>query len=399
MTVNVFLYVGGILFAAYLAKYLTAKIGIPEVTGYVVIGVILGMSVSGFLDERTLQSFHPLSSVALAIISFIIGSELRFSSIRKLGVSILFIVIFEGVGAFAAVFCALFFGMNSPLELSLLLASVAAATAPAATVAVIRQYKAKGPLTSTILAVVGLDDAMALMIFVFVSGFVQATLTGANPGMASVLATAALGIVEALALGIAAALVFALVLRKIRGNDWVEVLLAAFLTLLLGATETFGISELLAIMAFGATVTNLAPGLSRHSSTVVEWFSPVFLAFFFILGGAHLDVRVFREVGVLGGVFFLARSAGKILGASFGAVIGRAQKVVRRYIGMALLPQVGVALALALSIKTTFDVPRFGIQGHRLATVVINILLFTTILTEIVGPLLTRRALRRAGEA
>jgi len=138
MTVNVFLYVGGILFAAYLAKYLTAKIGIPEVTGYVVIGVLLGMSVSGFLDERTLQSFHPLSSVALAIISFIIGSELRFSSIRKLGVSILFIVIFEGVGAFAAVFCALFFGMNSPLELSLLLASVAAATAPAATVAVVQ---------------------------------------------------------------------------------------------------------------------------------------------------------------------------------------------------------------------------------------------------------------------
>lgn len=399
MTINLFLHIGGILLAAYFAKFTAVKFGIPEVTGYVLVGVLLGISVVGFLGEETLEAFHPLSSVALAIISFIIGVELRYSAIRKLGVSILFIVLFEGFGAFASVFSLLYFGFHEPLDLSLLLGSVAAATAPAATVAVIRQYKAKGPLTSTILAVVGLDDAMALMIFVFVSGFVEVSLGGSNMGLWMIVGKAAFGILEAIVLGILTAFIFVFVLRKLRGNDWIELLLAAFLTLLLGVSEMLGVSELLTIMAFGATITNLSPNLSRHSSTIIEWFSPVFLAFFFILGGAHLDVRVFREVGLLGIGFFLARSFGKITGGFLGAFVGRAQKVVRRYVGMALLPQVGVALALALSIQTTFDTPNFGATGHRLATVIINVLLFTTILTEIVGPLLTRRALRRAGEA
>ncbi len=177
-------------------------------------------------------------------------------------------------------------------------------------------------------------------------------------------------------------------------------LLAAFLFLLLGVCELLGVSELLSIMAFGMTIVNSSAVLSKKSETVVSSFSPVFLVAFFILGGAHLDVSLITKIGLLGLFYFAARSIGKIGGATLGgALIGRAPKKIRFLIGFSLLPQVGVALALALAINKTFSAPAFGETGQQLASLIINVLLFTTIITEVVGPpLLTRLALRKAGE-
>lgn len=132
---------------------------------------------------------------------------------------------------------------------------------------------------------------------------------------------------------------------------------------------------------------------------MVENYSPLFLAAFFLLGGAHLDVRVLGQIGVMGLVYFAARSTGKIGGAALGATIGRAPRKIRKFIGFTLLPQVGVALALALSINKEFTKPIYGHQGAEMAHHIINILLFTTIITEIIGPLLTRFALKKSGEA
>lgn len=398
MTVDIFVYIGILFLSAFVAKAGASKIGVPEVTGYVIVGVALGISLIGLLNEELLELLEPLSSVALGIIAFIIGSELRWSALKKLGPAIPVIVLFEGLGAFGLVGLSMFYLLQLSLELSLLLAAVAAATAPAATVAVIRQYRASGPLTSTILAVVGIDDAMALMIYVFVSSFVKSSLIGGHASIGAITLTALLEIGGAVVIGVAVGFLFSWILRHSRSNEWVELLLAGTLTLLLGVSHQFGLSELLMIMAFAATVANVSPGLNRRSATVVEWFSPVFLAAFFVLGGAHLDVSLFLQVGLVGLGFFLARSLGKIGGASLGAFIGRAPKRTRRLIGLALLPQVGVALALALSVAKEFDNTTFGVRGHQLATVVINVLLFTTILTEIIGPLLTRIALKRAGE-
>ena len=175
-------------------------------------------------------------------------------------------------------------------------------------------------------------------------------------------------------------------------------MMAAVIMGLLGVSELLGISELLCIMSFGCVLVNIAPQLAKKSGGLIENFSPFFLAAFFLLGGAHLDIKLLKQIGIMGLIYFGARSAGKMGGASLGAVLGKAPRTVKKYIGFTLLPQVGVALALALSISKEFTKPIYGEPGNQMATVIINILLFTTIITEIIGPLLTRLALKKAGE-
>jgi len=275
---------------------------------------------------------------------------------------------------------------------------VASATAPAATVAVIRQYKAQGSLTSTILAVVGIDDAVALIIYVFASSFLKSSLSGVEVDFARILFQATVSVFSSGILGAAMAFLFIILIRKQRENDWITLALAAFILMIVGLAESFGISELLAVMVFSALIANFAPIIAKKTEGILEYFTPIFLAAFFILGGAHLNVRIIGDIGLVGIAYFFARSVGKIGGASFGAWAGSAPAKIKKYVGFALLPQVGVALALALSIKKDFDIPRFGETGHELAILIINVLLFTTIITEIIGPLLTRSMLRKAGE-
>jgi Kef-type K+ transport system membrane component KefB len=398
MQFHLFLYLAAIFGAGYAIKLISRAIKIPEVTGYVILGVLLGTSLFRLLTPNVLDILSPLSTLALGLIAFTIGIELKLDVIKRLGKSILAIVTFESVGAFVSVFLILRFLLHIDLDMALLLGAVASATAPAATVAVIKQYKAKGQLTSTILAVVGIDDAFALIIYVFIESFVSSSLLGEAVNIPSMFGSAFLSIAMALGLGMVAAILYGLILRKVRNNDWIMMLLAAFLCGLLGICELIDVSELLSIMTFGMVIVNTSPTLSKKSEGIVANFSPVFLAAFFILGGAHLDVSLIGKIGVLGLFYFFARSIGKTGGATLGAIIGRAPATVRKYVGFSLLPQVGVALALALAINKKFGAPQFGAEGAELASTIINVLLFTTIITEIVGPLLTRLALTKAGE-
>ncbi len=398
MEIPSFIYMAVIFLAAFVTKKITEKIKIPEVTGYVLIGVMLGVSLLHILSAETVEKLSGISTVALGIIAFIIGVELRLDVIKKLGKSVLMIVLFECLGAFALVYAVLMLLYPGDPFMALLLGSVASATAPAATIAVIKQYKAKGPLTSTIIAVVGIDDAMALIIYVFASSIVKAGLTGGHAQMLLIVGRTLMSIGESVALGTVSALLFKLLLNKVRDTELTLLMLTALIMGLLGLSELLGISELLSIMSFGCVLVNIAPQLAKKSGGLIEHFSPLFLAAFFLLGGAHLDIRLLKQIGVMGLIYFAARGAGKMGGASLGAVLGKAPGKVKKYIGFTLLPQVGVALALALSISKEFTKPIYGDEGTRLATVIINLLLFTTIITEIVGPLLTRFALTRAGE-
>ncbi len=398
MEIPSFVYLAVIFLAAFFTKKITARIKIPEVTGYVLIGVMLGVSLLHILSPETVDKLSGISTVALGIIAFIIGVELRLDVIKKLGKSVLMIVLFECLGAFAIVYLVLMALYPDNPYLALLLGSVASATAPAATIAVIKQYKAKGSLTSTIIAVVGIDDAMALIIYVFASSIVKAGLTGGHAQMIQIVGSTLLSIGESVALGTASALLFKLLLGKVRESELIMLMIAAVIMGLLGISEMLGVSELLSIMSFGCVLVNTAPQLAKKSGGLIEHFSPVFLAAFFLLGGAHLDIRLLKQIGVMGLIYFAARGAGKMGGASLGAILGKAPGRVKKYIGFTLLPQVGVALALALSISKEFTKPVYGTLGSEMATVIINILLFTTIITEIVGPLLTRFALTKAGE-
>jgi len=395
---NYLIYLGITIFLAFWVKYLFNKIRLPEVTGYVLVGILFGVSIFKFYTAPILDDMESITTIALGIIAFLIGIELKYSIIKKLGKSILFIVIFECFGAFIIVFLAMYFFFHGELTFPLILGSVAAATAPAATVTVLRQYKAKGNLTKTILAVVGIDDAAALIIYSIASSFTKAILTGVHINALGIIFSALLSVLLALFIGAFAAVIFVLFLKNIKSNELILILLSSFLLLLLGITEELHISELLAIMSFGAIIANLSPTISMKAEEIVQHFAPIFLAAFFIFGGAHLNVTLLFKIGILGLIFFVARSIGKIGGASIGAILGKAPSNIRKYIGFALLPQVGVALALALSVKKTFDIPKYGQTGHDLSVTVINVLLFTTILTEIIGPMLTRHVLQKAGE-
>lgn len=398
MELNTLFYLGVAVVASFAVKLLFSRFKLPEVTGYVLAGILLGTSLLHIFNHNILQHLEPVSSVALGFIAFIIGIELKFTTIKKIGTSILIIVLLESLGAFLLVFIAMLVALKGDLPSALILGAVAAATAPAATIAVLRQYRARGPLTSSIIAVVGIDDAVALIIYVFASSFAMAILGRQQLHIGGIIGTAILSVFFALALGAAAALIFLLILRRIKSNDLITVLLIGFILILLGLTESFGLSELLAIMSFGCLVANFSPTLAAKSEEIIQVFSPLFLASFFIFGGAHLDIHLIGRIGLVGLLFFVTRALGKIGGARLGAEIGKAEPVIRKYIGFALLPQVGVALALALSVKKTFDTPAFGTQGRDMAVMVINILLFTTIFTEIIGPLLTRHVLTRADE-
>lgn len=399
MHTNIFVYIGAVLAMALAVKRLTGRLRVPEVTGYVLLGILLGTSVLRILNESVLDRSGPLSTVALGIIAFMIGIELRLDVMRRLGRAIFSIVVLEVVIAFAVTWGAVFAVTGGDTALSLLLAAVASATAPAATVAVIQQYRARGNLTSTILAVVGLDDAVALTLYVFVASFVRAGLTGAELHLVQVGLQAFASVGISIALGAVVAVVFHFSLHQYRENEWIGVGIAAAILLLIGLSELSGSSELLSIMVFAAGIANRSRALTRRSMDVLRTSSPVFLAAFFVFGGAHLDVTSITTVGLLGLVYFAARAVGKVGGASLGALIGGAPKSIRRRVGFALLPQVGVALALALSVQKDFARPEFGARGIELATIVINVLLLTTVLTEIVGPILTRRMLTASGEA
>jgi len=398
MEMSPFIYLSIIFLAAFLTKGITGKIRIPEVTGYVLIGVLMGVSLLHILGPVVLDHLSAISTVALGIIAFIIGVELRLDILRKLGKSILTIVFFECFAAFTVVYLLLLRFFPDNPYMALLLGSVASATAPAATVAVIKQYRAKGELTSTIMAVVGIDDAMALIIYVFASGVVKAGLTGSDAQVGMIIARTLLSIAESLFLGWLTAWLFRRFLGRSRNTEAIQLLLAAAIMGLLGISELLGVSELLAVMTFGSILVNTAPSLAKRGISIMENFSPLFLTAFFLLGGAHLDVRVLGQIGIMGLLYFAARSTGKICGATLGAFVGRAPKKVRKFIGLTLLPQVGVALALALSINKEFTQPVYGPRGTEMAHLIINILLFTTVITELIGPVLTRFALRKAGE-
>ena len=375
------------LLMAYFVKQVSGKVGLPIVTGYVLTGVVLGISLLNILHVHALQDLDLVNDLALGLIAFTIGSELRRSVFRELGRSILVIAIFEGTVAFALVTGVMLLIDADKLYQALILGAVASATAPAATVYVIQQYKAKGPLATTILAVVGIDDAIALTIFVFASAIVQSILGSTHISAGILFFHACLDIALSLLLGVFTGLIFV----RLFGTG-------AFILLNLGVAGHLHLSGMLSVMTFAAVVSNLNIMLNNRSARILEGFAPVLYACFFIFGGAHLDFALLPKIGWIGLAYLLSRAAGKIGGAGLGAWIGKAPKTIRKYIGFSLLPQVGVAIALAIMVRKEFGQPLYGDAGSELAALVINVLLFTTIITEIIGPFLTKWVLGKAGE-
>lgn len=366
---------------------LVKLIKLPNVTGYLLAGLIFGPSVLGIIPKDTIDSISVISEVALGFIAFSIGNEFKMSYFKKVGISPIVIAALEALGAVVAVFAVLV-AFGNDLSFSLVLSSIAAATAPAATIMVIRQYKAKGPVTETLLSVVALDDAAALMLFgiaVAVAGMLNSS---ANVSVAGMILSPIVEIVGALVIGAVLGMLLTFFVRFFKKDGNRLSLAAGFVFAGIGIADMLGVSSLLLCMALGAVFVNFSKQ-SLPVMKVVDSITPPIFILFFVASGAALDLSVLPTLGVVGVIYVVFRVVGKVLGAYLGAAMCRCDKKIKKYLGYALLPQAGVAIGLSLAATTV--VPEYG-QTIR------AVVLCATFIYELIGPAVTKIALKKAGE-
>ena len=402
--------IGIAMFAGLLLSRLTSKLNLPDVTSYLVAGVLVGPLVLGRLGVPGLgfSSFHFVESMslvcdaALGFIAFSIGSEFRVSALRKTGRQATIIAIFQALTATLFVDAALIglhflLGDKLPVSTCLILGAIATATAPAATLMVVNQYKAKGPLTDILLPIVALDDAVGLIVFAVSKGIAKA-LIGGQLSIISVLVNPTIEIVASLALGAALGWVFSLVEKYFNSNSKRLSLAIAFVALCAGLSKLhfsfgelhIGFSSLLVCMMCGTIFCNLCDFSEEIMHKTERWTGPVYVLFF-VISGAELDLTVFADLAVvgIGVVYILTRSSGKIFGASASAKMVKCEPSICKYLGITLLPQAGVALGMSVTVAA-----EFGAEG----AVIRSIILFSVLIYELVGPLLTKMALTAAGD-
>lgn len=362
-------------------------IHLPNVTAYLIAGLLVGPFILNVLTPEMNNTLSIVSDVALGFIAYSIGGEFKLSYIKEIGVKPLVITAFEGCVASLLVFLTLL-ALNQPLPLCLALGAIAAATAPAATLMVVRQYKADGPVTKMLLPVVAMDDALGLMLYAIMMAVARTIDSGEALSVMTLFVKPMLEIVISLGLGvvIGIAMVFFLRFFHSRGNKLTMTILVVFLSV--GISSMFDLSSLLVCMMVGATMINI----SNDSTALLEQcdrFTPPLFLLFFVLSGANLDVSVLPTVGVVGVAYVLSRAVGKALGATIGAKIEKCDKNIIRYLGFTLIPQAGVAIGMARMALT--DLPEYGATINA-------VVLAGTLIYELTGPVITKVALTKAGE-
>lgn len=366
---------------------LAKKVGLPNVTGYLVAGLLLSSSVTHIIPFETVNQLGSIVTVALGFIAFSIGGEFKLSNIRKLGSRVITVTMFQAltaVGLVDIVLCAAGF----PTAEAITLGAIAAATAPAATLMVVRQYHADGPVTRTLLPVVALDDAVGLMVFSISLSIGQSLESPEDVNYAMMVLDPIREIGLSLLVGTAIgfALTYCLRFFKSRANRLTLVICAVFLGTALA--DIWGLSSLLLCMMIGAVLANLYNDLDKLLDVVDHWTPPLFLLFF-VLSGADLDLSVLPQVGLLGVLYLVMRSLGKYIGAYIGSKLTKFEPAVQKYLGIALLPQAGVAIGMTSVVAA--KLPQYGSQIRA-------VILCATLIYELVGPVLTKIALTRAGE-
>ena len=370
------------MFCGRIAKHLR----LPNVTGYLVAGLLIGPSVFGLLSTDFLDTINIISTVALGFIAFSIGNEFKISYFKRVGVAPIVIACMESL--FAVVFVVLgliISGQN--VSFSLVLGAIAAATAPAATIMVIKQYRAKGPVTETLLSVVAIDDATALILFSLSVAIAQALTNGAASLGASLLSPLK-EIGGALVVGAALGFVFLLPLRFFKKAGNRLSLIAGFIFLGLGLAEWLGLSELLLCMAMGAVVANFSADVDTIMDLCDGVTPPIFMLFF-VASGADLKLSVLPTVGLIGVIYIVLRVAGKYFGAAVGGAMCKCEASVRKFLGPCLMPQAGVAIGLSLAAGQV--VPEHAPQIRA-------VILCGTLIYELIGPAVTKFSLKKAGE-
>lgn len=369
------------MFAGFAVTRLTKRLRLPNVTGYILAGVLIGPYVCGLVPAGLAEQMDFVTDIALAFIAFSVGQYFRLETLRKTGYRVVIITLFEALIAFAAVTLVMAGPFHLSLPFSLLLGAIASATAPASTIMTIRQYRAKGPFVDTILEVVALDDAVALIAF-----SICAAAIGAGDGQGgafSLLAPLLWNLVALTAGGLGGLLLHRMVDFG-RSSEHRLVLVAAVLFTITGLCSLVGVSPLLSCMALGTAYINVG-GQYETFRQAAEATPPVLLLFF-VLSGVGLNVPMLATAGVIGVVYFFTRIAGKYAGAWLGCLVSRASRETRRFLGLALVPQAGVSIGLAALARRLLP----GSEGGALIS---TIILSSGVLYEMVGPACAKASL------
>lgn len=400
------------MMAGLLMSRLAKKINLPAVTAYLVAGILigpcclgmLGLPGIGFSSFDNVAMYTILSDAALGFIAFSIGNEFRLEDLKKIGKSATVIAIVGAIGAtlvvdIVLIICYFAFWRDVlPIYACITLGAIASATAPAATLMVVRQYKAKGPVTQMLLPVVAIDDAVGLVVFAVSFGIAK-TLAQGTADLVAIIINPLIEIVSSLLLGALMGWLFTKAEQMFHSRSKRLSISVTFVLLTVAISMIkidlgriiISFSSLLTCMMLGTVFCNICDFSKELMERSERWSTPL-LVLFFVLSGAELNLRVFASLSILamGVVYILSRSAGKILGANLSSTLMDCEPTVKKYLGITLLPQAGVALGMSQQAK------ELGANGE--GELIRSIVLIGILVYELLGPTLTRMALTKAGE-
>jgi len=384
--------IGVIILSGLIMAKLVGYINLPHITGYLIAGIIIGPYVTGIIPYNQVEDLGLICELALGFIAFTIGSEFNFKNLKESGKAVFIITIFQALGTVVLIDLVMIFVFKEPVYFSIILGAIATATAPGPILMVIKQYKAKGPVVDTLLPLVALDDALGIVIFGICIA-IASTISDNSRNISKIymILEPIKEVVVSIGLGSLIGYGLSFVIKKVKED---EIILSASVTAVLlgvGLTHTFHASSILLCMTIGAFISNYVNKMkSLRSLHIIEKFTPPILVLFFTAAGVELNISMLKDVGLVGMGYVIVRMVGKIYGCNIGAKVAKAPSTVQKYLGYTLVPQAGVAIGLALIAKNTLPEP----YGSKIKTII----LAATVVYELIGPLMAKIAITKAGE-
>lgn len=390
---HILYYIGIIIIAGLIMGKIASHFKLPHITGYLLAGIIIGPNILRLVPHVETAKMTIVSEIALGFIAYSIGCEFNFSSLKKTGKNVIIITIFQAIGAVVLVDLAMIYIFKQPVPISIILGAIATATAPGPILMIVKQYRAKGPVVDTLLPLVALDDALGIVIFGICGAIATALSTpGVNISVSHMVMAPLQEIFTSIVIGIALGVILGTIIKKNKEGEYLIAVIVAILFLAVGISHSFHASPILLCMVLGGTVSNIIPNIIniRVLHRVENFTHPIYIAFF-TLAGVELDMALVKEVGLVGAGYIVVRMIGKILGSYVGGKIAGAPKTVQKYLGFTLIPQAGVAIGLAMVAE--------GILPEPYGSNVMTIILAATVVYELIGPLMAKIAIFKAGEA
>ena len=391
-------YLGLILVLGALTEWFSPRLHIPKVVAYLILGLIIGPEVLGLIPYEFVQNSHIITELALSIIALLVGATLKFSTIKSHAKEIIYITLFQSIGTFIIVtvgFILIGSMLNFPpqniLIIALILGGISSATDTAAPLALVHELRAKGKFTSTLLAIVAADDAISLIIFTLAITLGMVFIGSAEFELSNIL-SAIMIIVFSVVLGVVAGYINTILEKLFAHHKGMETIVTLGLIFIVySLSKYWRLEPLLSSMAMGIVMVNISKDFDIVEEEIDNHLAEIIFMLFFILSAMHLKFNAIFALPIAIEAYVVLRVFGKVLGSYMGACMANSSKEIKKYMGLALLPQAGVAIGLALSLQK-----HEGLED--IAPVILNIVIATTFIHELIGPIFTKYALKKSGE-